>query len=307
MASTLEHSLAESITNLRARQGGDGSSSPNSSPDGGRDPLIEVLISDLATALPRPLADRIQAESCTGSFSDWLFAAAVCRSIADDPSLARRFLVELESGPAKAGLALARALAWKMEPPPRDAAWFRRDLLGMILQLALAALVLLMRCVLFLGLAAPLGAEPGWSIVCLPRGLLGLDILANAAEDGLFTCAMLDLAVLWLGFEAAVAPRLFESMRQLPARRRGLPPPLAWRTDTFYVLWSLQATILQAVFGTVLGLTLFRTALTPPSLPNHWASLVGIGLTEVVALCLALCGMRKVFCLGTGKLGQGPA
>jgi hypothetical protein len=268
--------------------------------------LIDVLIAELAQALPRPLADRLAAGDCQGAIPDWLIDAAVYRSIAQDPSLARRFLLELESGPGKAGLALARAFAWTMEPPPRDAGWFRRDLLGMILQLGLAAAVLVTRCVLFLVMAALLGAETGWSLDSLPRGLLGLDLLASAREGGLFACAMLDLAVLWLGVEAVGVPRLLESMRQRPARRSGLPPPLAWRTDTFYVLWFLQAASLQVIFGIALGMALRRSAFTAlPSL-SCWTGLIGIALTGLVAFRLVLGMMWSTFRLGTGKLVQGP-
>jgi len=110
-----------------------------------------------------------------------------------------------------------------------------------------------------------------------------------------------------MGFETSVAPRLFEAVRQHPARRNGLPPPLAWRRDAFHLLWHLQASSLQGAVGGLLGLALFRTALTTGALVSHWGALVAIGLNGLVALIVTVKMTRSTMRLGSCELLHDPS
>jgi hypothetical protein len=205
-------------------------------------PLHEVLIAEAAAGLPPPLAEQLRGAGDVGSLLDWLGAGAVYSWIADDPFLREQFLHELKQGPSRAGLALARALAARMEPPPRDAAWHERDRAGLALQMIVAVLLLGGRAFLFAWLAAP--ARDGFCDVTslgeLLRGLVGADLFRGT--DSHFY--PLTIFLLWLVGEAVLGPRLLEEARCLPARLQQKPPPLPWRAEVFSVFWAFQAVAL---------------------------------------------------------------
>ena len=129
-STTLVKSLSERVEAVRAAN--------VNGPEPGRLPLVatrsaivDLLLEDLAAAVPAPLAAPLRAADSPGTALDWLFAGAVYLAVADDPYLAGRFLVLVADDPRAAGLAMATALASKQEPPPRSAAWHRRDRLGL--------------------------------------------------------------------------------------------------------------------------------------------------------------------------------
>lgn len=202
-------------------------------------PLHEVLIAEVTAGLPPPVAERLRGASDIGSLLDWLGAGAVYAWIADDPFLREQFLHELKQGPSRAGLALARALAARMEPPPRDVAWHERDRAGLVLQMIVAVLLLSGRAFLFAWLAAPArdGLCDVTSLDELLRGLVGADLF-RGAEGHFYPFAIF---LLWLVGEAALGPRLLEEARCLPARLHQKPPPLPWRAEVFSVFWTFQA------------------------------------------------------------------
>jgi hypothetical protein len=266
---------------------------------------VEVLFNEFAATLPAPLAARLRAADSPGTTIDWMFAGAVYRAVADDPFLAAQFLARIETNPREAGMAMASALASKQEPPPRDAAWHRRDRLGLTLQLGVAALVLIGRFMLFMALAALIQPPmtPITPSTVLPV-MLGLDLFQAARDGGLANSPWLALAVVWVGVEALAVPHLLEFLRQLPARLQRNPPPLSWRIDTFFVLWYMQAMIPLLIVEAALFLAMGRMAIMEtPSLIQS-ATLIGLGLTGAAALGLALGLARSTLRLGT--VGSGP-
>src|SRR5205807_1719415 len=88
----------------------------------------------------------------------------------------------------------------------------------------------------------------------LPRSAVMADLLSANHRASWVVAVVLIVADLWLTLEVAVAPRLMEFVRQLPARAQGLPPPLSWRADSFYVAWQFQALLfLLATKGRLIG------------------------------------------------------
>jgi hypothetical protein len=111
-------------------------------------PLHELLLEEVAAALPPEVAVRMRACPSVGLIQDWLAAGAVYSWLANDPYLSRRFLSEVGDQPKLPALALVAAVASRMEPPPQEAAWHRRDYLGLVLQLAATCAFLLCRSLL---------------------------------------------------------------------------------------------------------------------------------------------------------------
>jgi hypothetical protein len=234
---TLRRSLSDRVDRMRVEQPtGAASRLP---PVALKSALVELLLSEFAASLPGPLAAKVRSTDCPGTALDWLAAAAVHRAVAHDPVFSQKFLELVETDPSAAGQAMATALAAKQEPPPRDAAWHRRDRLGLFLQLAAAALVLAGRFALFAALARVIGfpVMPG-DIV---RVMSGLGLLDAARVGGLVPSLWLTVALVWAGLEATAVPRALEALRRLPATLRHNPPPLSWRVDAFHVVWYLQA------------------------------------------------------------------
>ncbi len=239
-STTLTNSLSERVAEIRGSTSGVSTASrlPAAS---ARSLLVDVLLADFAQALPELFASRVRTAGTTMTAMDLMFAAAVYRAVADDPFLAREFLARVDADPRAAGLALARALAAKQEPPPRDAAWHRRDCLGLMLQIVAVVLIVLGRYALFVFLAAPIGppATPITQSSVLPV-MLGLDLFRKASQVGSKESMWLTLAVAWTALEASAVPHLLEFLRRLPAVMRREPPPLPWRIDAFHVVWYAQ-------------------------------------------------------------------
>jgi hypothetical protein len=301
-STTLTRSLSERVGAIRVRQ------SNRSVPDrlppaAGRSLLVEVLLAEFAAAMPEPLAARLRAADSPGTAIDLMFAAAVYRAVAGDPHLTRTFLTMVGSNPRAAGVALATALASKQEPPTRDTGWHRRDWAGLVLQLVAACLVLLFRCLLVVVAAAVLRPIEATAILRsrLPD-LIGPELFSGIPTGDLPASVILALAAVWLGLEAVAAPRLFESLRQLPARRRGLPPPLAWRADAFHVVWYVQASGALLLVDAGLFVLLRRMAILETASVIRWSAIAGLGLAAAVALGLVLGLARSTLRLGTGKM-----
>jgi hypothetical protein len=112
-------------------------------------PFYEVLAGDVAASLPAPLARRMQESESIADLNDWLAAGAMYRWISNDAYLRKILLDEVTRDPKQAGMALAKAVAMRMEPPPREDRWEQCDRTGLLLQLAVAWAFFLCRNVLF--------------------------------------------------------------------------------------------------------------------------------------------------------------
>jgi hypothetical protein len=178
-------------------------------------PIHEMLVLDVAAGTPWELREPLRGARTVAELNDWIAAASMWRWIEGDPHLKRLFLDTLDGDPRRAPLALARAMAASMDPPPRDEAWHRADRDGLVLQCVLVVLVITARTI------------------------------AGAWLDDSRAAGALAMAA-WHGCELTVGPQLFERVRRLPARARRLRPPLAWRADAFAVLWRLQALVFLA-------------------------------------------------------------
>jgi len=182
---------------------------PRSAP---QSPLHEILIKEVEASLPRELCHRLREAATLTEVNDWIAAGALFRWVARDPYLSRIFLEGILVNPRDAGMILARAIASRMEPPERNARWRRLDCIGILFQSAFALLTLFARVALMSVLSFHKVAP------CLQVGILGI----------------------WMALETTLAPGILEYLRQTPALRLGLPPPLSWRSDTFHVFWFLQ-------------------------------------------------------------------
>lgn len=250
---TLARSLSDRIESMRVRRADAVAARAASPAAATRSVLVEVLLEDLAATMPAPLAARVRAGKSPGTAVDWLAAGAVYRAVAHDRYLAGQFLKLVDDNPRAAGVALAWALASKHEPPPRDAAWHRRDRLGLVLQFLAAALVLVARLALFVKLASSIrpAATSLRGADILPS-LYGLRLCEIGQGGGLVSMVWLPIALVWAGLEVAYSPQLLEQLRRLPARLRGQPPPLPWRADAFLVVWSAQAVLVYFIVLTAL-------------------------------------------------------
>jgi hypothetical protein len=304
MASTSTNSLFDGAQEVTARRNrNDSTQLPPAV--AAHSPLHEVLIDEVAAPLPAPLAARLRAMPTVGQVQDWIAAGAVYSLVADDPYLARRFLEELDSNPRLANLALAKAYASRMEPPPRDARWYRMDRWGLFLQVVVATLILLARGLLFglLGRCVARAPVPLDRVVWL-RSLLGLDLIAESPAVGPLTLAALAGAALWLGWEAIIGARIMEDARQLPARWRSLPPPLSWRADGFYLVWYGQAVGLLALVVARCFMLLGETVIATDSFAVAWSVAIAIGVSLIATIGAVARSVRATLSLGTKALGR---
>lgn len=298
MASTSPTSLSERAEAITQRNNGADPLPPP--PVAAQSPFHEVMMGEITASLPGALKARMEAAPSVGDVCDWIAAGAVYRWIQGDPSLSRIFLHEVSTDPQRAGLALAKALAARLEPPPRDAQWHRYDYIGLALQLAVVGILLVCRSLLF-SLLSPYGtaSPPEFGLAALLRGVLGLDLLSGGLPGGLRPAAILGCAALWLGFEAIAAPRVMEHIRQLPARLKQLPPPLAWRADAFHVFWLVQATILLVCVCVRGGAHLAHIALSDAAPGGQRAIAGALGVLLIASVGLVVAVARSTVKLGT--------
>jgi hypothetical protein len=211
-------------------------------------PLHELLIAEVAAALPPVLGQKLRACPDVGRVQDWLTAGALYGLVANDPVLAKKFLAELGDDPRQATQALLRAQANRMAPPVRNDDWHRHDRRGLALQLGVAVGLLAFRALLFAGLALWAGLT-AWDLALPLRGLASVDFFAGGAGSPGITIWAFGIAGAWLTVEALAGPWALEQCRQLPARQAGAFAPLSWRVDAFHVFWYGQATLLLVLLA----------------------------------------------------------
>jgi hypothetical protein len=209
----------------------------------------------------RPLVER--AASVT-ELNDWLAAAAMLRWVHPEPFEQQTFVQSMARDPKRAALALARAVAARMEPPERSREWRNADRLGLALQLALGLACLGVRALLVVWLAGqgPAIEPPLWVAA---SSLLDLPLFASGSlpVTGLPAVAACLVIVLWHAFELGVLPRYFERIRRWPAQDARLPVPLSWRIDAFQIAWCLQASVLAVAAMARMVEEVFRPGITP--------------------------------------------
>jgi hypothetical protein len=298
MASTSPDPLEKRIENLTSRNsqaGGAGLSPPVAA---GQSPLHEVLIEEVAAALPEPVARQLRSAPTLARVQDWLAAGSIHGLASGDAYLTRRFLAELGDDPRRAALALARALAGRMQPLP-DPDRQRADRLGLVFQLLVACMLLVVRAFLFTVGAAGLRALSQPEPAALLHGLVGLDLLLRPVPDRFLGAALVAAASTWLALEALAGARVIEAVRQGPARLRKLPPLLTWRADAFHAMWFLQATLLLLAFG-ARSLVLVVHAITAAECSTA-QRIPALGLALLIAGLLSIVFWRsgRILRLGT--------
>jgi len=212
-------------------------------------PFHEVLVRDVTAVVTPEIARLIESEPTVERLNEWLASGTLYRWVRDDPELSKQFLERLGNNPKEAGLALAKAYSDRMEPPARDSVWCRCDLVGLALQLLFAMALLVIRGFVFSlidGTASPL-EKPPW--LALFRRAFGFDLVSLTVTGSILQMAALGGACAWLGFDGIFGLHAMERLRQLPARFMERPPPLSWRTDTFYAAWSVHVALLLSAIG----------------------------------------------------------
>jgi hypothetical protein len=204
-------------------------------------PIHEILVRELAHGLPPELREKVEAEPSLNRVMDWLAVAALYRWVQNDAVARRAFVSAASTNPTDAGLALARAISARMEPPPRGAEWHRCDGLGLFNEIFFASAVLCGRATLFSALAWFAGLWVSPSAPVLLRGLFGVGVVFGMPPANFYHVANAALASGWFLAEAFWVPRIMERIRQSPAQQRGIAPPRSWRLDTFHAIWAGQA------------------------------------------------------------------
>ncbi|MCX6623657.1 MAG: hypothetical protein NTY38_21835 [Acidobacteria bacterium] len=257
------------------------------------DPFIDVLIGDIAESLPPELAAIMESTTSPGEVTDWIAAGAMYRWI-EEPNLRGTFVNELKRDPKRAGLALAKAVAAKMEPPPREEAWRRADRMGLALQLTLVTVVIGCRGIaisLLSYFASGFESPVSW-LALMFASLLDYPLLFADAGRGLLLPAVLLCAAVWHAIEAKSVPHWMEHARQWPSRRKGLMPPLSWRLDTFQRAWFLQSAALWLAASAAASRAIIQTVLTDPSVwTMAGAILIFLGLVSSLR-CVAVLASR---------------
>jgi hypothetical protein len=250
-------------------------------------PFHEILARDVAASLPRELGVLISATTSLEELMDWVAGGAILRWI-DDAYSRKVYLEELQRDPRRASLSLARAVASRMEPPPKPLEWWRRDLAGLILQLLVALGILLCRGFLVATLGFWISGQPvsrDWSVL-ITAALADLPVFLNPAAPGPTLAFVLLVVGAWHALEVLGAPQWMERARQLPLRMRNLPASIPWRIDTFQAAWLLQAIALWLTAGAFFA----RQAFTRSILVHDWTAY----LADVIFIGMYLLTAKKV-------------
>jgi len=198
------------------------------------DPLLELLVRDVHQHLPPEIQKLIRAAADPTDALDWIGVAILFRSFG--AGVVREvFLAELGSEPNRAPLACAKAHAAQLAANPQAVT---RDRLGLVLQFAVAASLLLLRW----GIVAVFAPqrEVSWlsmflgSVVYLPLLASHLTV-ATAPFWGAALALLLSLV------EVVRAPRWMERARCGPAVVVGSRPLRPGRLDAFLIAWRIQA------------------------------------------------------------------
>ena len=200
-----------------------------------QDPLQEILLRDVTARLPRELQLRAAKAQMWNDVSGWLVLGAVMDLVNGDDHLRSELLRGLAEPvrPTSIVMSLASAIGRRAVPPPRSIAWRRVDVLGAALELLLAALLVMVRCIL-ISLLYGSYAAAWWPLA---------SVTPTGWRFGLRWIAALGGVLCWTSLEMGVGVWLLEHVRRLPARCVHLPPPLSWRLDLFHVLWLAQSLV----------------------------------------------------------------
>jgi len=208
--------------------------------------------------------------------------------------------------PGQAASALVKALVARMEPPPRSREWHLLDWMGMVFQMVVVGAVLAARCLLGLALSGALPNPPGFHILSPLSGLLSGSPTAETPAAALVAALALLAAAVWFAAEAAVLPLVLEHLRRFPALRRSEAPPLAWRTDTFYLVWFGQAVFWMAVAAMWSWVLLLGLLFGSGSLWTQRVLAVPLAMVPAAIVIAAAHAAPRVLQLGTQREHKPP-
>lgn len=240
-------------------------------------PLHELFIEEIGASLPSEILQRIKSANQVGQLHDWFAAAGLYRWISSQPDVARDFLAQLGGQPREAGLALATALARKIEiPPPQPlarefdlwgAAWQSVGILGLSVLRAWAVVMI----IAWLTQHPRTWAGAAESFLMLVRG----DWLTHSLLEGLAGCVVV---AGWLCVEGALAPRVIDFIRELPYEGTTVAYRRGWHMEGLVLHAWLQPLLLQVALAISVAVVIY----------HHWRELADLASAS---FALSVCGL----------------
>jgi hypothetical protein len=212
--------------------------------------LTKAILENFGADYPEQLRHPLMAFSTLEEARPWLSACGVFNLIKDDEYVTNHFLAEVGNDPKSVSSSYLNSMARRVEPPPRDHEWKRRDKFGLWLQLIAIALLLFARTGLFTCVGAVLTSSPiGPVLAALFRNLVGVDVVTLEYQITANALWMMTVPIGWLAVEAGCCRWILERVRQFPARRGDVPPPVSWRIESLYVVWAIHCLLLGAAIA----------------------------------------------------------
>lgn len=220
-----------------------------------KSPLDLVLLSEISTRDSGLAALASRAKS-TDDVAVVRAADALSQVLrAESPELSVAFHQSLAAMPElplrEVVLRFAKALARRHVPPVRNAAFWRADGMGLILQWAVYMLAVTSQAAVIAALASwGEGATVfPWGWVPRSDDWTGLSRLLGG-EFGRWPTV--SWVLLWAAFEVALAslwvPRIAEAARRFPSRNvRDSSVPISWRIDSLHGAWRVVGLALTVV------------------------------------------------------------
>jgi hypothetical protein len=205
---------------------------------------------EVAASLPPECARKMRESTPESVAQDWIAVGTIYNWIKSDRTLSSQFIAEVGNRPAEAALALAKAVARSLNPPPPDPRVRQLDRYGLILETGLAAVILLTRglllsCILVyvLHIAPSVGVTITIRQIVLP----GIEYLNwSAVADWRIALASI-VVTCWLAAECFWVPACLEYVRSLPLRWTRARPYACWRTDALHAVWLAHASSIQCL------------------------------------------------------------
>ena len=192
-------------------------------------PLIEVLLADVAQQAPEALRQKLSSVADPGAFLDWLGMALLFRSTPPGAD-ARVLLAQAGNDPQQATMAWVRMVAPLIPPAPPTAEQKASDVLGIVLEVGVAALLYGLRCGLAY-LSAGIDGPLWW-----------LSALTYLPLKGGWLFAALGLCLV----DLLLAPCWMDRARLAGFRLGGQKPIIQMRADMFLLAWRPQALALAS-------------------------------------------------------------
>lgn len=240
-------------------------------------PLHELLIEEVSASLPTEIVQRMKTSSQVSQLHDWFAVAGLHRWVSSQPDVARDFLAQLAGQPREAGLALASALARRIEVPPPQPLAREFDLWGAAWQSVGVIVFSLLRVWVVVLIIARLTQQPStWTGVAegcllLVRG----EWLTHSLLEAIAGCVVV---AGWLCVEGALAPRVIDFIRELPYEGTNVPYHRGWNMEGLVLHAWLQPLLLQVTLAIALAVTLY----------HHWRQLADLPSTTFATVACGL-------------------